>query len=201
MTKIVRIILLIILIGLLVNKADAQVVYTPIDFKLETNKVNNTNELICSSSTLIVKFQFKRELSVLNESNLISIDDQAIQIVPLKFSGPKNDTISDTLNSHKALLDKYSKYELDYYKNDLGISVINLNHQWVVTKSRGWYIWYFKVGNTKLVENQTQIQLFASTVIGDNIFTINAPILIGGDFAKAGTIVNDMMEAITIMKQ
>ncbi len=96
MTKFVKILLLIIITGLLVNKADAQVVYTPIDFKLETNKVNNTNELICSSSTLIVKFQFKRELSVLNESNLISIDDQAIQIVPLKFSGPKNDTISDT---------------------------------------------------------------------------------------------------------
>ena len=201
MTKIVKIILLIILTGLLANKADAQVVYTPIDFKLETNKVNNTTELICSSSSFTVKFQLKREISVLNESNLITIDNQAIQIVPLKFSGAKNDTINDTLNSQKALLDAYSKYELDYYKIDLGISIINSNHQWVVTKSRGWYIWYFKVGDTKLVENQTQIQLFASTVIGDNILTINAPILIGGDFAKAGVIVNDMMETFTLIKQ
>jgi hypothetical protein len=100
------------------------------------------------------------------------------------------------------LLNSYSKYELEYFKNDLGIEVINEKSQWVVTKSKGWFIWYFKVGNAlKMVDKQTKIQLFATTVIGNEILIINAPILNGDDFSKAAQIVNDLMEELIINNQ
>jgi hypothetical protein len=71
-----------------------------------------------------------------------------------------------------------------------------------LTKSKGWYIWYFKVGKVPIqLDTQTEIQLFATTVIGDRILIINAPIIIGGDFSKAALIVNEFMEALIITKQ
>jgi hypothetical protein len=51
------------------------------------------------------------------------------------------------------------------------------------------------------LDTQTEIQLFATTVIGDRILIINAPIIIGGDFSKAALIVNEFMEALIITKQ
>jgi hypothetical protein len=77
----------------------------------------------------------------------------------------------------------------------------NSSNQWVMIKAKGWFIWYFRVDNTPAkVDTQTKIQLFASTVIGDHILTINAPIFSDGDFDKAGLIVNDMMETLTLAK-
>lgn len=100
------------------------------------------------------------------------------------------------------MLDAYSKYELEYFKSNLGVEVINLNSQWVVTKSKGWFIWYFKVDKVpKQVDIQTEIQLFATTIIGNEILIINAPIMTGGDFSKAALIVDEFMEALTITKQ
>lgn len=106
------------------------------------------------------------------------------------------------MTNEKELLDTYSKYELAYFEKELGVQVINPNSQWVVTKSKGWFIWYFRVGNTPTqATKQTTIQLFASTVIGNKILTVNAPILSDRDFNKAGLIVNEMMEAIIITKR
>lgn len=151
---------------------------------------------------MTVKFQLKRNVTVLQQNNFATIDGQTIQVIPLKFSGFKKNTNGQSLTDQKQLLDAYSKYELDYFKNELGIDVINPNSQWVVTKSKGWYIWYFRVGNMPTaVDKQTTIQLFASTVIGDKILTVNASLLSDGDFNKAGLIVNDMMETIIIIKQ
>jgi hypothetical protein len=80
--------------------------------------------------------------------------------------------------------------------------LINPNSQWVVTKSKGWFIWYFKLGKVPTqVDTQTEIQLFATTVIGDKVLIINTPIMTGGDFSKAALIVNEFMEALTITKQ
>ena len=191
---------LIILIGLFVGNVNGQIIFSAVDSKLQTLKGNN--ELTCSSSTITVKFQLKRELVVLPQNNLLTIDSQAIQILFLKFSGYNKDTNGENLNNQKQLLDSYSKYELEYFKNDLSVEVINSNNQWVVTKSKGWFIWYFKVGNVPTqLDKQTEFQLFATTVIGDNILIINAPILTGGDFSKAAYIVNEMMEALIITKQ
>ena len=200
MKNIIRTPFLIILIGLFAGNVKGQISFSPIESKLQTLKSNN--ELTFSSSKMTVKFPLKREVKVLPQNNLVTIDSQTIQIMSLKFDGYNKDTNGENLNNQKQLLDAYSKYELEYFKNDLGVEIINPNSQWVVTKLKGWFIWYFKVGSVpKQVDKQTEIQLFATTVIGDEILIINAPILAGGNFSKAAQIVNEMMEALIITKQ
>jgi hypothetical protein len=189
---------LIILLGFFTVTVSGQVSFSTVDGKLQ--KTNN--ELIYSNSTTTVKFPLKRQLTVSPQNNFVTIDSQTIQIMALKFTGYKKDTKGDNLNTHKELLDTYSKYELEYFRSDLGVEVMNPNSQWVMTKSKGWFIWYFKVGKVPTqVETQTDIQLFATTVIGDQILIINAPIMTGGDFSKAADIVNEFMEAMSITKQ
>jgi hypothetical protein len=194
--------LLIILTGLCAINANGQVSFSPVNSKLKTKKSNDLTELSCSSPTMSLKFQLKRQATVLQQNNFAIVDSQTIQLNILKFSDSKRSKIGQSMAAQKQLLNEYSKYELDYFENELGIDVINLESQWVVTKAKGWFIWYFRVGNLPtLLEKQTAIQLFASTVIGDKILTVNAPILFGGDFNKAGFIVNEMMETMLITKQ
>ena len=126
---------------------------------------------------------------------MVAIDNQTIQIVLLEFEGYNKQTNGNNYNNQKQLLGTYLQYELKYFANDLGVEVIKPNSQWVMINSKGWYIWYFRVGSIpRQVVNQTKIQLFASTVIGNKILTINAPILADTDFSKASLIVNEMME-------
>jgi hypothetical protein len=194
--------LLIILTGLFFFNASGQVLFSPVESKLKAIKSNNLTELTCSSSTMSVKFRLKRNVTVLQQKNFVTVENQTIQIIPLKFSGYKNSTSRQGINSEKQLLNTYSNYELEYLKNELGVDVKNPNSQWIVTKSKGWLIWYFKVGNMPpQLDKQTSIQLFASTVIGDKILTVNAPIYSNGDFNKAGLIVNEMIETLVITKQ
>jgi|TARA_B110000902_G_scaffold82482_1_gene97910 hypothetical protein len=190
---------MIILIGFFAGNVNAQTTFKPVDSKLKMQDGNK--ELICSSSSMTIKFPLRREVKILPQDNFVTIDSQTIQIMSLKYDGYSKDTKGDNLNNQKELLQNYSKYELKYFKNELGIEVINPNSQWVVTKSKGWFIWYFKVGRIPIqVDTQTKIQLFATTLIGDNILIINAPILTDGDFSKAALIVNDMMESLIVTK-
>jgi len=189
---------LILLIGLFTGNVNGQVSFSTVDSKLQMSN----NKLIESNSSTVLKFPLKRQVTVPPQNNFVTIDSQIIQIMTLKFDGYKKDTNGENLNNQKELLNAYSKYELEYFKSDLGVEVINPNSQWVVTKSKGWLIWYFKLGkNSTQVDTQTEIQLFATTVIGDKVLIINAPIMTGGDFSKAALIVNEFMEALTITKQ
>jgi hypothetical protein len=121
--------------------------------------------------------------------------------VLLKLSGYKQDSGNLSMTDQKQLLSVYSNYELEYFKNELNIEVVNASNQWVVTKSKGWFIWYFRVGNMPMqVTKPTVIQLFASTLIADKVLTINAPIQADADFNKAGLIVNEMMETLVTSK-
>src|SRR3954466_5095188 len=115
--------LLIILTGLLVTNLGAQVSFSPVECKLKTLRSNKSTDLLCSSSTMSVKFQIQRMVTVLQQNNFVSIDSQAIQITPLKFTGYQKGSSKLSVNSEKELLDAYSKYELAYFKNDLGIEV------------------------------------------------------------------------------
>lgn len=193
-----RTFLLIILIGLFTGKVEGQVSFSQVASKLQ----KNNNELIYSDSTTTIKFPLKRQVTVSPQNNIVTIDIQTIQIMALKFTGYKKDTLGENLNNQKELLDTYSKYELEYFRSDLGVEIINPNSQWVMTKSKGWFIWYFKVGKVPTqVDTPTDIQLFATTVIRDKILIINAPIMTEGDFSKAALIVNEFMEALTMTKQ
>lgn len=187
-----------LLILLFTGNVKGQVSFSPIDSKLQISN----NELIYSSSLTTVKFPLKRQVTVSPQNNFVTIDSQIIQIITLKFDGYKKDTNEENLNNQKELLDAYSNYEMEYFKSDLGVEIINPNSQWVVTKSKGWFIWYFKIGKVPTqVDHQTEIQLFATSVIGDKVLIINAPIMTGGDFSKAALIVNEFMEALTIKEQ
>ena len=194
-------IFLTILMGVLFTSANGQTSFSPVESKLKLIKSNDLTELVCSGPTIAVKFSVKRKLIIMPQNNFCDVDGQAIQITPLKFDGYKKDVSGRSIESEKQLLEAYSNYELDYFKNDLHIGLINASNQWVVVKSKGWFIWYFKVDNTPAQVNKpTKIQLFASTVVGDNILTINAPVFTDDDFTKAGLIVNDMMETLSVIK-
>ena len=197
-----RTFLLMILTILLVVNANGQTLFSPVESKLKITKHNDLTDLVCSSSEMAVKFQLNRKITILPQKNIVTIDGQTILITSLKFGGYKIDIPGQNMNSQKLLLETYSKYEQDYFKNELHTELINPNNQWVVIKSKGWFIWYFKVGHVPIqVAKETKIQLFTSTIIGDNILTVNAPIFVDGDFNKAGLIVNEMMENLTISKQ
>jgi hypothetical protein len=189
---------LILLILLFTGNVKGQVSFSPVDGKLQISN----NELIYSSSLTTFKFPLKRQVTVSPQNNFVTIDNQIIQIITLKFDGYKKNTKDENLNNQKELLDAYSKYELEYFKSDLGVEIINPNSQWGVTKSKGWFIWYFKLGKVpNKVDPQTEIQLFATSVIRDKVLIINAPIMTGGDFSKAALIVNEFMETLTIREQ
>ena len=127
------------------------------------------------------------------------VDSQTIQITPLKIGGLNFDSLRKDINKQKTLLTEYSKYEMDYYKNELGLELISPNSQWIISKTKGWKIWYFKVGYSDIqVDKKVAIQLFASTIINDKIVTINAPIFIDEDFKKAAYIVNEFIESLKI---
>ena len=191
--------LIILLISLLSWNLIAQVSFSPVDSKLQT--LTGSSELTCSGSGTTVRFPIKREVTVLSQNTLAKIDQQNIQIMFLKFDGNQKNPTEGNLDNQKQLLDAYSNYELDYFRNTLGIEIINPKNQWVISKSKGWFIWYFRVGNIPTqVENQTEIQLFSTTVIGDKILIINAPITTGGDFSKAATIVNELMEGLVVLQ-
>lgn len=195
-------IFLTILMGVLFTSANGQTSFSPVESKLKLIKSNDLTELVCSGPTIAVKFSVKRKLIIMPQNNFCDVDGQAIQITPLKFSGYKKDVTGQSINNQKQLLEAYTQYELDYFKNDLHIGLINSSNQWVVVKSKGWFIWYFKVDSTPAqVSKPTKIQLFASTVVGDHILTINAPVFTDDEFTKAGLIVNDMMETLSVIKQ
>lgn len=189
---------LILLIGLSTGNVKGQVSFSPVVGNLQISN----NELIYSSSSTAFKFPLKRQVTVSPQNSFVTIDSQILQIMTLKFDGYQKDMKGENFNNQKELLDAYSKNELEYFKSDLGLEILNPSSQWVATKSKGWFIWYFKLGKVPTqVDTQTEIQLFATTVIGDKVLIINAPIMTGGDFSKVALIVNEFMEALTITNQ
>lgn len=196
-----RILFLTTLTILFVFNLKGQASYSHVESKLETSKANDSTELSCSFSNISIKFGLKRNITPPKQKHFVTIDEQTIQIIPLKLEGNQNQSKEIKLDGQKELLKSYMKYELNYFTDELGIEVINPNNQWVIIKSKGWFIWYFRVGTQQTnLDKQTQIQLFASTVIKDNILTINAPIMSDGEFRKAGLIMNEMMESSVITK-
>lgn len=194
----VRIPLFIILFGLCTSNVKGQVTFSSVESKLE----KSNSELIFKSPSTSIKFATNRAVVLSSLPNFAIIDGQEIQITSLEFDGYQKATNGDNFKNQNNLLETYSNYELAYFKNEIGVEIINPNSQWVISNSRGWFIWYFRSGKVSTqVGSPTGIQLFATTVIGNNILIINAPIMIDGDFSEAAYIINDLMEALTIVSQ
>jgi len=176
--------------------------FSNIDIDLRIIKKTNSIELICSNPLTSINFEVYRNVIALNHKNFVSIDNQTIQIVLFKTNSENINFKNLNSNEQKAILENYSKYELEYFKSNLNVELINPNNQWVISKSRGWFIWYFRVGNlSQQLENKTEIQLFATTIIVDEILVLNAPIIVNNDFKKAALIVNELMESLNYIKK
>ncbi|HVZ57686.1 MAG TPA: hypothetical protein VG870_13595, partial [Chitinophagaceae bacterium] len=113
-----RTFLLIILPGLFVVNVSGQASFSPFASKLKTQKSNSLTELICSCSTMTVQFPLKRKVTVSEQNNFAIVDSQTIQIVLLRFSGFKKYANKQSMSDEKQLLNTYSKYELEYFKNE-----------------------------------------------------------------------------------
>ncbi len=196
--------LISILSLLFFTNTNAQVGFSQADFSIKKSTNTKGTEINCTISSLSLKFQLPQQSVELKE-NFMILDSQVIQISPLKVEGYKTNMNNLDTAEQKQLLSAYSKYELDYFTEELKLKIINPSNQWVASNNRYWFIWYFRIENVpaqsnKELSKKVEIQLFASTLIGDHIFTINAPIMSGGDFAKAALTVNQMMETLTIAK-
>lgn len=191
-------IFLVIIYCFFAKNGISQITFSNIDSKLKYNTSSTGTDLFCNGSAFSFKFKLtSNSIRILN-NNLISVDSQVIQIALLKVDSLKNGFNNLTIQQEQQLLTDYSNYELNYFAQDLKVEIINPNSQWVNTKSRKWLVWYFRVGSVPTtVENKTAIQLFASTIIGNKILDINAPISTDGDFTKASLIVNELMETLT----
>jgi hypothetical protein len=192
-----RSILLTCLITLFLNSVTGQISFLNFDSKLKAVAGVNGTALSCTGKSFSIEFRLKNK-KVPVDGNFAFVDSQAIQITPLSIKGLKKETAKLTNAEQKQLLIAYAKYELDYF-TELKIEVIDPHNQWVAIKNRYWFMWYFRVGKQPVeMETKASVQLFASTIVSGKVLTINAPIFEGGDFSKAGQIVNEMMESLTV---
>jgi len=182
-----------------INNISGQITFSNINVNLKIGQSNKLTQLTCSNATLSYKFELNHTVTMMQNKNFVKIDSQLIQITPLQVGGYEKSPGTLDTAQQRQFLENYAQYELDYMKNELKVEIINLNSQWVISKSRGWFIWYFRPKlSLPELNKQTEIQLFASTILGDKILTINAPMQTGDNFGKAAYIVNDLMESLKI---
>jgi hypothetical protein len=189
------------LLGLIIyGCVDGQVEFSNIDFSVKKTGLLKSTEIICAGKSFSLKFQLPQQ-SIDLKDNFLTIDSQLIQISILQVDGYKTNMANLDSTEQKQLLTAYSNYELEYFTKDLHIEVNSPRNQWVKSNSRHWLIWYFRVdGLPKDAVRNVQFQLFSSTVIGDKIVTINAPVLEGGNPGKGAAIVNQLMETLAVTK-
>ncbi|HEY1163725.1 MAG TPA: hypothetical protein VGE90_01130 [Chitinophaga sp.] len=189
--------LLAFLTLLLIYCKDEQIAFSNIDCKVEKTVSPKGTEIRCTGASLSLKFQLTQQAVELQD-NFITVDSQLIQISALQVSGNKKplNTLDET--AQQQFLSDYSKYEIDYFTKELHVEVIHPSSQWVTIGARNWFVWYFRVGKAPAQAGQkVWVQYFTSTIIDDKVLTLNAPIFVGADFAKAGLIVDQMIRSLS----
>lgn len=178
--------------------------YTQIDFKdpsYDLSIVSNGKVIELSAEKINVRFPSKRQPKLIKqESNkFIEIDGQIIQMNILEVNGITKKMMRRDTAFERTILTKHSEYELNYFRKDLGLKIVNPENQWVFVGGRSWLIWYFKIGNVpKNVQNQCELQLYATTLVGDKIIFINAPMSKNTDFGESANLVNELMESMLV---
>jgi hypothetical protein len=163
--------------------------------------VSNGKVIELSAEKINVRFPSKRQPKLIKqESNkFIEIDGQIIQLNILEVDGVTKKMMRKDTAFERTILTKHSEYEMNYFRKDLGLKIINPENQWVIVNGRGWLIWYFKLGNVpKKGQNQFELQLYATTLVGDKIILINAPMLKNTDFGESANMVNELMESMLV---
>jgi hypothetical protein len=178
--------------------------YAQIGFKdpsYDLSIVSNGKVIELSAEKINVRFPSKRQPKLIKqESNkFIEIDGQIIQLNILEVDGVTKKMMRKDTAFERTILTKHSEYEMNYFRKDLGLKIINPENQWVIVNGRGWLIWYFKLGNVpKKGQNQFELQLYATTLVGDKIILINAPMLKNTDFGESANMVNELMESMLV---
>jgi hypothetical protein len=189
--------LLIIFCLAILNKGICQVSFSNTNCNLTNKSTSTGSDIFCTGAAFSLEFKVNSASQKVGD-NFLLVDSQVIQILTLKIDGLKNTPDELSEQEQHNLLANYSEYELAYLTKDLKIGVINPNNQWVDENSRKWLVWYFRVDNKNVeADKKVAIQLFASTIIGNKILDINAPIIVDGDFSKAALLVNQFMESLT----
>ena len=177
----------------------AQIVFK--DPSYDVSIVSNGKVIELSAEKINVRFPSKRQPKIIKqESNkFIEIDGQIIQLNILEVDGVTKKMMRKDTAFERTILTKHSEYEMNYFRKDLGLKIINPENQWVIVNGRGWLIWYFKLGNVpKKGQNQFELQLYATTLVGDKIIFINAPMSKNTDFGESANMVNELMESMLV---
>lgn len=179
----------------------SQLRYELVTFKLNIPGGTKKLQIKPSSASFTLDFDLpESSLELLPQNEFLLIDSQITQCTMLRIEGLKLPVNELKDEEQRELLKNYSKYELDYLRDELKVEVIDPNDQWVDIKNRKWFIWYFKIGAMPVnVERRFSIQLFASTLVGQNILTLNMPVEQSGDFVRTALIMNAMMEGMKVL--
>lgn len=178
--------------------------YAQIGFKdpsYDLSIVSNGKVIELSAEKINVRFPSKRQPKIINQgtNKFLEIDGQIIQLNILEVDGITKKMMRTDTAFERTILTKHSEYEMNYFRKDLGLKIINPENQWVIVNGRGWLIWYFKLGNVpKKGQNQFELQLYATTLVGDKIIFINAPMSKNTDFGESANMVNELMESMLV---
>ena len=177
----------------------AQIVFK--DPSYNVSILSNGKVIELSAEKINVRFQSKRQPKIINQgtNKFLEIDGQIIQLNILEVDGITKKMMRTDTAFERTILTKHSEYEMNYFRKDLGLKIINPENQWVIVNGRGWLIWYFKLGNVpKKGQNQFELQLYATTLVGDKIIFINAPMSKNTDFGESANMVNELMESMLV---
>lgn len=177
----------------------AQIVFK--DPSYDVSIASNGKVIELSAEKINVRFPSKRQPKIINQgtNKFLEIDGQIIQMNILEVDGITKKMMRKDTAFERTILTKHSEYEMNYFRKDLGLKIINPENQWVIVNGRGWLIWYFKLGNVpKKGQNQFELQLYATTLVGDKIIFINAPMLKNTDFGESANMVNELMESMLV---
>ena len=177
----------------------AQIVFK--DPSYDVSILSNGKVIELSAEKINVRFPSKRQPKIINQgtNKFLEIDGQIIQMNILEVDGITKKMMRKDTAFERTILTKHSEYEMNYFRKDLGLKIINPENQWVIVNGRGWLIWYFKLGNVpKKGQNQFELQLYATTLVGDKIIFINAPMSKNTDFGESANMVNELMESMLV---
>jgi hypothetical protein len=118
-----------------------------------------------------------------NNQNFIDCDGIVIQTswVPLPQPIPPAMFLSKLTDEEQTeTLNGYADYELDYFKNELKLNVVNTKKEWLTLNSKLYLVWSFDTPSQKTDQNNANKvirQIYFSTVCFNQVLDLNIPIV------------------------
>lgn len=170
--------------------------------KLVLEQDSSGNRLLYAGADSMVAFRPKAAMVLIpSGQDMVMVDSQLVLISAARFDSLPAGGGFRSVEDQQKLLAAYVQWEQAYHVNEEGLVIINPQRLWVISQGRGWMIWYFRVGKVAVdVSQKAMIQLFASTVVGGSIVTLNAPVFAISGFSRIALTVNDMMEHMYILE-